>query len=106
MGIGPVPATRKALSKANLTLDDMELIELNEAFAAQSLSVIKELGLNREILNVNGGAIALGHPLGCSGTRITVTLIHEMLRREVKYGLATICVAGGLGVSGIFENAN
>jgi acetyl-CoA acetyltransferase family protein len=104
MGIGPVPATRKALERSGLKLDDVGLIELNEAFAAQSLAVVKELGFNREILNVNGGAIALGHPLGCSGTRISVTLIHEMLRRETRYGLATICVAGGLGVSAIFEN--
>ncbi len=104
MGIGPVPATRKALARSGLSLDDIGLIELNEAFAAQSLAVVKELGLNREILNVNGGAIALGHPLGCSGTRISVTLIHEMLRRKTRYGLATICVAGGLGVSAIFEN--
>jgi acetyl-CoA C-acetyltransferase len=104
MGIGPVPATRKALGRAGLKLDDVGLIELNEAFAAQSLAVVRELGINREILNVNGGAIALGHPLGCSGTRISVTLIHEMLRRKARYGLATICVAGGLGVSTIFEN--
>jgi len=104
MGIGPVPATRKALERAGLKLDDVGLIELNEAFAAQSLAVVRELGINREILNVNGGAIALGHPLGCSGTRISVTLIHEMLRRNTRYGLATICVAGGLGVSTIFEN--
>jgi acetyl-CoA C-acetyltransferase len=104
MGIGPVPATRKALERAGLSLDDIGLIELNEAFAAQSLAVVGELGFNREILNVNGGAIALGHPLGCSGTRIAVTLIHEMLRRNTRYGLATICVAGGLGVSAIFEN--
>ncbi|MCE5192988.1 MAG: thiolase family protein [Candidatus Cryosericum sp.] len=104
MGIGPVPATHKALARAGLSLDDIGLIELNEAFAAQSLAVVKELGLNRDILNVNGGAIALGHPLGCSGTRITVTLIHEMLRRGTRYGLATICVAGGQGVSAIFEN--
>ncbi|MHB8071032.1 MAG: thiolase family protein [Candidatus Cryosericum sp.] len=104
MGIGPVPATRKALQRSGLTLGDIGLIELNEAFAAQSLAVVKELGLNREILNVNGGAIALGHPLGCSGTRISVTLIHEMMRRKTRYGLATICVAGGLGVSTIFEN--
>jgi acetyl-CoA C-acetyltransferase len=104
MGIGPVPATRKVLQRSGLTLDDIGLIELNEAFAAQSLAVVKELGLNREILNVNGGAIALGHPLGCSGTRISVTLIHEMMRRKTRYGLATICVAGGLGVSTIFEN--
>jgi acetyl-CoA C-acetyltransferase len=104
MGIGPVPATRKALGRAGLKLDDVGLIELNEAFAAQSLAVVRELGINREILNVNGGAIALGHPLGCSGTRISVTLIHEMLRRKARYGLATICVAGGLGVSTIFED--
>jgi acetyl-CoA C-acetyltransferase len=104
MGIGPVPATRKAIERAGLSLGDIGLIELNEAFAAQSLAVVRELGLNREILNVNGGAIALGHPLGCSGTRIAVTLIHEMLRSNTRYGLATICVAGGLGVSAIFEN--
>jgi len=104
MGIGPVPATRKALQRSGLSLQDIGLIELNEAFAAQSLAVVKELDLNREILNVNGGAIALGHPLGCSGTRISVTLIHEMVRRNTRYGLATICVAGGLGVSVIFEN--
>jgi len=106
MGIGPVKATEKALKKAGLKLSDIGLIELNEAFAAQSLAVIKEAGFNTDILNVNGGAIALGHPLGCSGTRITVTLIHEMLRRKVRYGLATICVAGGLGVSTIYENLN
>jgi acetyl-CoA C-acetyltransferase len=104
MGIGPVPATRKALARSGLSLNNIGLIELNEAFAAQSLAVVKELGFNREILNVNGGAIALGHPLGCSGTRISVTLLHEMLRRKTRYGLATICVAGGLGVSTIFEN--
>ncbi|MCX6084408.1 MAG: thiolase family protein [Caldiserica bacterium] len=104
MGIGPVPATRKALERSGLSLDDVGLIELNEAFAAQSLAVMEELGFKRSILNVNGGAIALGHPLGCSGTRISVTLVHEMLRRNTRYGLATICVAGGLGVSAIFEN--
>ena len=104
MGIGPVPATRKAVERSGLALDEIGLIELNEAFAAQSLAVVKETGFNRDILNVNGGAIALGHPLGCSGTRISVTLIHEMLRRNTRYGLATICVAGGLGVSAIFEN--
>ena len=105
MGIGPVPATRKALARSGLKLEDMGLIELNEAFAAQSLAVVHELGLPRDLLNVNGGAIALGHPLGCSGTRISVTLLYEMLRRGTRYGLATICVAGGLGVSVIFENA-
>ena len=104
MGIGPVPATKKALHRAGLTLADIGLFELNEAFAAQSLAVVRELNIDRDILNVNGGAIALGHPLGCSGTRISVTLIHEMGRRRSRYGLATICVAGGLGVSAIFEN--
>ncbi|MDI6705333.1 MAG: thiolase family protein, partial [Bacillota bacterium] len=104
MGIGPVPATRKALERAGLTLADIGLIELNEAFAAQSLAVIKELQLDESIVNVNGGAIALGHPLGCSGTRIVTTLLHELKKRGERYGLATICVAGGLGVSVIFEN--
>lgn len=104
MGLGPVPATIKALQKSGLTLADIGLIELNEAFAAQSLGVIKELGFNREILNVNGGAIALGHPLGCSGARILTTLIYEMKKRNVRYGLATICIAGGLGMAVIAEN--
>lgn len=104
MGIGPVTATRMALDRAQLGLKDIGLIELNEAFAAQSLAVIKELGMDPGLVNVNGGAIALGHPLGCSGTRIVVTLVHEMLRRKVRYGLATICVAGGMGVSMILEN--
>jgi len=103
MGIGPVPATRKALNRSGLKLEDIGLIELNEAFAAQSLACIKELGLNQEITNVNGGAIALGHPLGCSGNRITVTLLHEMKKRHVRYGLATICIAGGLGMATIYE---
>lgn len=104
MGIGPVPATKKVLEQTGLTIEDMGLIEINEAFAAQTLACVKELNIDLSKLNVNGGAIALGHPLGCSGSRISVTLIHEMLRRNVKYGLATICVAGGLGVSMIFEN--
>lgn len=103
MGIGPAPATRKALKLAELTLDDIGLIELNEAFAAQSLAVIKELGVNQDIVNVNGGAIALGHPLGCSGARILTTLIYEMKKRDVRYGLATICIAGGQGLSAIVE---
>lgn len=106
MGIGPVPATKEALKRANLRIQDIGLIEINEAFASQTLAVIKELDLNPAIVNVNGGAIALGHPLGCSGTRISITLVNEMIRRNVKYGLATICVAGGLGVSVIFENLN
>lgn len=104
MGIGPVPATRMALAKAGLRLADIGLIELNEAFAAQSLAVIKELGLNPEITNVNGGAIALGHPLGCTGARIMTTLLHEMMKRRVRYGLATLCIAGGLGLTAIYEN--
>ena len=104
MGIGPVPASKMALQKAGLRLNDIGLIELNEAFAAQSLAVIKEMGMNQEIVNVNGGAIALGHPLGCSGTRITVTLIHEMIKSKTRFGLATLCVAGGLGVATIYEN--
>jgi 3-oxoadipyl-CoA thiolase len=104
MGMGPVYATRKALSRANLTIEDIGLIELNEAFAVQSLAVIKELGLDPEIVNVNGGAIAIGHPLGCSGARLMTTLVHEMrLRGTVKYGLATLCVGVGQGEATIVE---
>jgi acetyl-CoA acyltransferase len=106
MGIGPVYATPKALKKADLTLDQIGLIELNEAFASQSLYVIRELGLNLEILNVNGGAIALGHPLGCTGAKLTTTLLYEMKRRDVRYGLVTMCIGGGMGAAGIFENIN
>ncbi len=101
MGIGPVPATRMALERADLTLDDIDLIEANEAFAAQSLAVMQELDLSREIVNVNGGAIALGHPIGASGARILVTLLHEMQKRDVEHGLATLCVGGGHGVTTI-----
>ncbi|MBK5500199.1 thiolase family protein [Peribacillus sp. TH14] len=104
MGIGPVPATRKALAKAGLSLEDIGLIELNEAFAAQALAVIKELDLNPDIVNVNGGAIALGHPVGATGAKLTVTLMHEMLRSQVKYGMVTLCMAGGMGLSVIYEN--
>ncbi len=104
MGIGPVYAIPKALKMAGLTLDQIDLIELNEAFAAQSLAVIKTLGLNREKLNVNGGAIALGHPLGCTGAKLTATLLHEMRRRQARYGMVTMCVGGGMGAAGIFEN--
>jgi acetyl-CoA C-acetyltransferase len=104
MGIGPVPATRKALGRCGLTLQDMGRVELNEAFAAQTLAVARELGIDMSILNVNGGAIALGHPLGCSGARIVVTLLHEMARKSIRYGLATICIAGGMGMSTIYEN--
>jgi acetyl-CoA acetyltransferase family protein len=103
MGLGPVPATRKALDLAGWTLDDVELIELNEAFAAQSLGVIRELGLDESRVNVNGGAIALGHPLGCSGARILTTLIHAMHARGAKRGLATLCVGVGQGVSTLVE---
>jgi acetyl-CoA acetyltransferase family protein len=104
MGSGPVPATRIALKKAGLTLDDIDLIELNEAFAAQALAVVKELGMDREKLNVNGGAIALGHPLGATGTRIVLTVLYELRRRQAKYGLATACIGGGQGIAMIVEN--
>ncbi|HHX93257.1 MAG TPA: acetyl-CoA C-acetyltransferase [Clostridiales bacterium] len=103
MGIGPVPASKKALEKAGLTIDDMDLIEANEAFAAQSVAVGKELGFDSEKLNVNGGAIALGHPIGASGGRILVSLIYEMKKRDAKYGLATLCIGGGMGTSMIIE---
>lgn len=103
MGIGPVPATRKALAKAGLKLGDIGLIEGNEAFAAQTLSVAKELGFNNDILNVNGGALALGHPIGASGCRILVSLLYEMHRRKTKYGLATLCIGGGMGIAMIVE---
>jgi acetyl-CoA acyltransferase len=103
MGIGPVPATRKALKRAGWDLDSVDLIELNEAFAAQSLAVMKELSLDPDRVNVNGGAIAIGHPLGCSGARILATLLHEMKRRDVKRGLATLCVGVGQGVATLIE---
>lgn len=103
MGIGPVEATKKALKDANISLEQIGRIELNEAFAAQSVACIKELGLNQEMVNVNGGAIALGHPLGATGARIVTTLLYEMLRSDTKYGLATLCVAGGLGCATILE---
>ena len=99
MGIGPAEAVRKALKKANWELKDVELIEANEAFAAQSLSVAKELGFNKDIVNVNGGAVALGHPVGASGARILVTLLHEMKKRNLKKGLATLCIGGGMGIA-------
>ncbi len=103
MGMGPVPSTRFALEKAGLKLSDIDLVEANEAFAAQSVAVGKELGFDRSRLNVNGGAIALGHPIGASGTRILVTLLYEMLRRQSHYGLATLCIGGGQGVAMIVE---
>ena len=102
-GIGPVPAIKKALKQAGLTLDQIDLVELNEAFAAQVLACLKELPIDPERLNVNGGAIALGHPLGCTGAKLTTSLIYEMHRRGSRYGLVTMCVGGGMGAAGIFE---
>jgi acetyl-CoA acyltransferase len=104
MGVGPLYAVPKALKKANLTLDQIGLVELNEAFASQSLYVIRELGLNLDLVNVNGGAIANGHPLGCTGAKLTTALLYEMKRRSVRYGLVTMCIGGGMGAAGIFEN--
>ncbi len=103
MGVGPVPATRKAMEKAGMKIDDFDLIEANEAFAAQSLAVQKDLGFSNDVLNVNGGAIALGHPVGASGCRILVTLLHEMEKRDAKKGLATLCIGGGMGCATIVE---
>jgi acetyl-CoA acyltransferase len=102
-GIGPIPAVRKALKIAGLTLEQIDLVELNEAFAAQVLACLRELPIDPDRLNVNGGAIALGHPLGCTGAKLTTTLLHEMRRRNVRYGLVTMCVGGGMGAAGIFE---
>jgi acetyl-CoA acyltransferase len=103
MGVGPVVAIPKALKQAGLTLDQIDLIELNEAFAAQALSVVRELEINRDKLNVNGGAIALGHPLGATGAKLTATILHELRRRNARYGMVTMCVGGGMGAAGIFE---
>jgi acetyl-CoA acyltransferase len=103
MGIGPIEAIPKALKLANLSLNDINLFELNEAFASQSLAVIRELGINPDLTNVNGGAIALGHPLGCTGTKLTVQLLNELKRREQKYGVVTMCVGTGQGAAGVFE---
>jgi acetyl-CoA acyltransferase len=104
MGIGPVYAIPKALKLAGLSLDQIDVFELNEAFAAQSLSVIKEMGLDEKKINPNGGAIALGHPLGCTGAKLTATIIHELKRRNEKYGVVTMCVGGGMGAAGVIEN--
>lgn len=104
MGIGPVPATQKALQRAGLKIQDLDLVELNEAFASQSLACLSELNINPEMVNVNGGAIALGHPLGCSGVRISTTLMHEMKRQHMKYGLATMCIGVGQGAAVVYEN--
>jgi acetyl-CoA acyltransferase len=106
MGVGPIKAIPKVLERTGMTLDDMDVIELNEAFASQALAVQRELEIEREKLNVNGGAIALGHPLGCTGAKLTVQLINEMKRRDSKYGMVTMCIGGGMGAAGIFENLN
>jgi acetyl-CoA acyltransferase len=104
MGIGPVAAVPKVLNQIGLALNEIGLIELNEAFAGQSLAVIRKLGLDEDIINVNGGAIALGHPLGCTGAKLTATLLHEMQRRGIRYGMITMCIGGGMGAAGVFEN--
>jgi acetyl-CoA acyltransferase len=106
MGIGPVAAIPKALKIAGLSLADIGLIELNEAFAAQAVAVIRQLDLDPDIVNVNGGAVALGHPLGCSGAKLTTQIIGEMKRRDVQFGMVTMCIGGGMGAAGIFENIN
>jgi acetyl-CoA acyltransferase len=103
MGIGPITAIPKALKRAGLKLDEIGLIELNEAFASQVLAIIRELGIDPERVNVNGGAIALGHPLGCTGAKLTATLLQEMKRRKARYGMVTMCVGAGMGAAGIFE---
>jgi len=99
MGIGPVPAVRKLLTKTGMKLENFELVEINEAFAAQVIACLRELPVDPDRLNVNGGAIALGHPIGSSGTRIVTTLVHEMQKRKVRYGLATLCISGGMGLA-------
>ena len=106
MGIGPIAAVPKLLKRTGMSLDDIDLIELNEAFASQAVAVIRELGLNEDIVNVNGGAIALGHPLGCTGAKLTVQLMHEMPRRDAQFGMVTMCIGGGMGAAGIFERLN
>jgi acetyl-CoA acyltransferase len=106
MGLGPIKAVPKVLELSGFSLDDIQLIELNEAFAAQGLAVIRELGLNEEITNVNGGAIALGHPLGCTGAKLSVQMIHELKKRDLEFGLVTMCIGGGMGAAAIFQNLN
>jgi acetyl-CoA C-acetyltransferase len=103
MGIGPVPAVRKLLARTGVTVDELDLVELNEAFASQALAVVRDLGIDEERVNVNGGAIAIGHPLGMSGARLVVTLLHELRRRGGRYGLATLCVGVGQGQAALFE---
>jgi acetyl-CoA C-acetyltransferase len=104
MGIGPVPAIRQALKRADLTLDAMDRVEVNEAFSSQYLAVEKELGLDRDKTNVNGGGISIGHPLAASGTRLTITLMYELRRHQLKYGVASLCIGGGQGIAAVFEN--
>jgi acetyl-CoA acetyltransferase family protein len=104
MGIGPIPAIKRVLEVTQTSLDDVDLVEINEAFAAQVLACVQELGVDEERLNVNGGAIAIGHPLGCSGARLLTTLVHELRRRGGRYGLAALCVGGGQGVATLVEN--
>jgi acetyl-CoA acetyltransferase family protein len=106
MGIGPIPATQKALKRAGLTIDQIDLVELNEAFASQVIACVRELGIDPKKLNVNGGAIALGHPLGCSGARLMTTLIHEMKKRGSRYGLATMCIGVGQGIATVVESVH
>jgi acetyl-CoA acetyltransferase family protein len=106
MGIGPIPAAQKALKRAGLSIDQIDLVELNEAFASQVLACVRELGIDPDKLNVNGGAIALGHPLGCSGARIMTTLVHEMKKRGSRYGLATMCIGVGQGIATVVERLN
>ncbi|TFD95888.1 acetyl-CoA C-acetyltransferase [Jeotgalibacillus sp. R-1-5s-1] len=106
MGVGPVEAIPKALKLAGLSLSDIDLFELNEAFASQSIQVIRQLGLNEDIINVNGGAIALGHPLGCTGAKLTLSLLHELQRRQQQFGVVTMCIGGGMGAAGVFEMIN
>jgi len=106
MGIGPIAAVPRVLKRTGISLSDIDLIELNEAFASQSVAVIRELGLDESRVNVNGGAIALGHPLGCTGAKLTVQIMHEMQRRDAQFGLVTMCIGGGMGAAGIFERLN
>jgi acetyl-CoA acyltransferase len=106
MGIGPVEAVPKVLKRANMNLGDIDLVELNEAFASQALAVIRKLEINPDIVNINGGAIALGHPLGCTGCKLTIQLVNDMKRLNKKYGIVTACVGGGQGIAGIIENIN
>jgi acetyl-CoA C-acetyltransferase/3-oxo-5,6-didehydrosuberyl-CoA/3-oxoadipyl-CoA thiolase len=106
MGLGPIPASRKALDRAGLSVDELDLVELNEAFAAQAIPCMRELGLDPEKVNVNGGAIAIGHPLGASGARLVATLAHEMRRRGARYGLATMCIGVGQGIATVWESVD